>query len=96
MDRERMDKGIFTFARICVEMDLSKGLPDRTHLTHQDFKWPQWLDFENTTFRIHQMGHLQNTCKQAKKRIKIPEKQKGWQFPDHPSSDDEDEEMNET
>lgn len=28
LDRERMDIGIFTFARLCKEMDLRKGLPD--------------------------------------------------------------------
>lgn len=27
IDLKRVDKGIFTFARICVEMDLSKKLP---------------------------------------------------------------------
>ena len=28
-DNERKDKGLFTYARICVEIDLNKGLPDR-------------------------------------------------------------------
>lgn len=50
MDRERMDKCIFTFAHMCMEIDLSKGLLDHIHLSHQDFKWTQWLDFENATF----------------------------------------------
>jgi len=62
VDRERMDKDISTFARICVEMDLRKGLPDRIHLTHQDIKWRQWLDFENTTFRCH-IFHQIGTCR---------------------------------
>lgn len=31
MDDERATRGIFTFARICVEVDLSEGLPD--HIT---------------------------------------------------------------
>lgn len=38
MDLERKEKGIFTFARICVEIDLSKGLPDRIHLVHKNFQ----------------------------------------------------------
>lgn len=28
IDKERHIKGIFTFARICVEVDLSRGLPE--------------------------------------------------------------------
>lgn len=75
-----MDKGIFTFARICVEMDLSKGLPDGILLSHKDLKWTQALDFENTTFRcrvFHQTGHLQNSCIQSKKRTnRKPQKKK--------------------
>jgi len=51
MDREKMDKGMFNFSHICVEMDLNKGIPNRIHLTHQDFKWTPWLYFENTAFR---------------------------------------------
>lgn len=100
LDRERMEKGIFTFARICVEMDLSKGLPKCIHLTHKDFKWTQCLDFENNAFRCrvcHQIGHLQNTCNQAKKKTKKrSQKPKGWQFQEPPSSDEEDEEKDET
>ena len=100
MDQERMDKDIFPYARICVEMDLSKGLLDRIHMIHQDFKWTQQSDFENTTFKcriFHQIGHLQNTCKKEKKKTKKrPQKKKGWKFIEHPSSDDEDEEMDET
>ena len=46
MDRERMDKCIFTFACICVEIDLRKGLPYQIHLAHQEFKCKQCLDFE--------------------------------------------------
>lgn len=33
-----MDIGIFTFARIYVEMDLNKGLPDCINITQKDLK----------------------------------------------------------
>lgn len=36
MDNERIENGIFTFARICVEMDLSKGLPGYIKMKHKD------------------------------------------------------------
>jgi len=36
IDNERTTKGIFTFVRICVEIDLSKGLPDHILLKHKD------------------------------------------------------------
>ena len=28
-DSDRKEQGVFTYGRICVEIDLSKGLPDR-------------------------------------------------------------------
>jgi len=76
-DNERKEKGLFTYARICVEIDLSKGLPDRLYLKHESYTWLQSLDYENTAFRCrlcHLTGHLQDTCPLAKK---FPKKKKG-------------------
>jgi len=97
IDKERQDKGLFTYARICVEIDLSKGLPDRIHLKHESNIWLQRLDYENTAFRCrfcHLTGHLQDTCPLAKK---FPKKKKGprtnrknWQA-DYVSTSDEEE-----
>lgn len=61
----RETKGLYSYARICVELDLSKGLPNQINLKINDFVWSQTLDYENTAFRCrhcHQSGHLQNTC----------------------------------
>jgi len=95
-DKERQDKGLFTYARICVEIDLSKGLPDRMHLKHESHIWLQRLDYENTAFRCRYCqltGHLQDTCPLAKK---LPKKKKGmrtnrknWQADYVLSSDEE-------
>lgn len=49
-DNERHDKGLFTYARICVEIDLNKGLPERIQLKHESLIWTQGLDYENTAF----------------------------------------------
>ena len=106
-DNERKDKGLFTYARICVEIDLSKGLPDRLQLKHESYTWLQSLDYENTAFRCrfcHLTGHLQDTCPLVKK---FPKKKKGlttnrknWQadyvpFPDKEvgSEDEEQQDM---
>lgn len=86
MDADRVSKGIFTFSRICVEVDLNKGLPDRIILPHNNLKWTQPLDHENTAFRCRmrlQIGHLQKSCPQAKADPKNKKRQaskpKGWQ-----------------
>jgi len=100
MDTQRVEERIYTFARICVEVDLSKGLPDQIQLKHKQRSWTQILDNENTAFRCRicrQTGHPQSKCPAAKKdnrRKKKTEKQaKGWQFPPPTSDDEEEEEM---
>lgn len=89
MDEERAIKGIFTFARICVEVDLSQGLSDHITLIFNNSLWKQLLDYENTTFRCRgcmQTGHLQYACPLARKDPKGNKKQqkkaKGWQHTD--------------
>ena len=36
LDMERVSRGIHTFSRICVEVDLSQGLPDSIILIHNN------------------------------------------------------------
>jgi len=101
-DPERNEQGLFTYARICVEIDLSKGLPDRIHLQYEKFKWLQILDYENTAFRCrycYDTGHLQDTCPLAKRH---PKKKKGmntrgktWQ-PEYAPQYSEDSEVEES
>lgn len=98
---ERIDERISTFARICVEVDLSKGLPDNIRLIYKQQIWLQSLDYENTAFRCRlcrQTGHLQSTCPEAKKvnskRKQKGKQKKGWFF-SPPVSDDEESEAEE-
>jgi len=50
MDLERTKKGLFTFTKIYVEINLSKGLPDHIQLKHKNIQCTELLDYENTTF----------------------------------------------
>lgn len=73
MDIERTKKCLFTFTRICVEIDLSKGLPSHILLKHEFFQWIQILDYENTTFRCFtcfQTRVLQGSSPLVKKPLK--------------------------
>lgn len=87
------------FARIYVEMELSRGLLDIIHIIDKDLKWTRTLDFENTAFRCrvcYQGGNLQNTCALLKKKAtKKAQNKKGCQFPDTQLSDEEEEEIKE-
>lgn len=85
VDEDRAIRGIFTFARICVEVDLSQGLPDHITLNFNNSLLTQPLDYENTTFRCRrclQTGHLQYACPLARNKPKGNKKQqkkpKGW------------------
>ena len=97
-DCGRKERGLLAYARICVEIDLSKGLPDRLQLKHESFNWIQRLDYANTDFRCrfcHLMGHLQDSCPLPKKFTKKKKGQttdrKNWQI-DYAPPLDEDEE----
>jgi hypothetical protein len=46
IDVEQANLGIYVFAWICVEIDLSKDILDRMVLKHDKFEWIQVLDYE--------------------------------------------------
>ena len=93
-DTSKGEKGIYTFVRICSQIDMSKGLPDQIVLKIGDFHWTQPLDYENTAFRCrncHLTGHLHRSCPailaQKKKAAPKP-KSKSWKPCDPPPMDD--------
>jgi hypothetical protein len=66
-----------TFARICVEMDFSKGFPAEIILQGKDYSRTQKLDYENLSFRCRncfETGHLARNCGKppGKKRSSKP------------------------
>lgn len=98
MDTQILEERIYTFARICVEVDLSKCLPNQIQLKHRQRSWTQVLDYENIAFicrTCRQTGHLQSmwttTKRDTHRKKKMGKQAKGWKFPS-PLSDDEEEE----
>lgn len=100
IDKDRLTKGISTFARICVEVDLSQRLPKSIILNFNNTQWTQSLDYENTTLRCRgclKTGHLLSACPQARNipnQSKQQQRQpKGWQ---HTEPLDEEEDTTDT
>lgn len=54
-----------SYARICIQMHLTKSLVDSVSLFHDDFEWIQRLDYKHIPFRcrkFHEHGHLFRDC----------------------------------
>ena len=57
-----------TYARICVQMDLSTWLLAELNIINQDYSWNQALDYENVSFRCRTcngIGHLAKSFPKA-------------------------------
>jgi hypothetical protein len=62
-----------TFARICVEIDFTKGFPAKIILQGKDYSRNQKINYENLSFRCRNyfaMGHIAHNCEKlpGKKR----------------------------
>ena len=71
------NKGQYTCARICVEVDLEAGLPEAVKLKVGSWHHYQKLDYEQLPFKFHhchEHGHFQRNCP----KIQIPEEGEGW------------------
>jgi hypothetical protein len=51
-----------TYARICVEMDFSKGFPTEVILTGKNYSWPQKLDYERVSLRCRSCFENRSSC----------------------------------
>ena len=66
---QTLGKKVMTFAHICVELDLSRPLPDVVEMCVSSHSWMQQLDYETLPFRCrlcHEYGHLLRRCLKAK------------------------------
>jgi hypothetical protein len=68
---ETENYNICTYARICVEMDFSKGFPAEIILTGDNYSWTQKLDYEKIALRCRacfDTGHLAAQCPRGPKK----------------------------
>ena len=71
------NKGQYSCARICVEVDLEAGLPEAVKLKVGDWLYYQKLDYEQLPFKCrqcHEHGHFQRNCPKNKNS----EEGEGW------------------
>eukprot|EP00253_Pinus_taeda_P014893 PITA_14893 len=62
------NKGQYTYAGICMEVDMEAGLPEAIKLTVGDWHHFQKLDYEQLPFKcriFHEHGHFQRNCPKA-------------------------------
>jgi len=72
----------YSFARVCVEVDLEAGLPEAIKLTIKGWQKFQQVDYEQLPFKCrhcHEYGHFQRNCPKIQdlEAEKTPEE--GWQ-----------------
>lgn len=73
------NKGQYTCARICVDVNLEAGLPEAVKLIVREWHYYQKLDYEQLPFKCrtcHKHGHFQRNCPKAPTRDKVDEE--GW------------------
>lgn len=65
IDRSEPRDNMQACARICVEVDLGKGLPEAIKLKVDDWSHIQQLNYEQIPFKCkvcHEYGHFANRC----------------------------------
>jgi hypothetical protein len=84
IDRVEPREGIQACARLCVEVDLEKGLPEAIQLTLDNWSYVQQVDYEKIPFKCkscHEYGHFTKSCPQTKESQEQDLKQDQWQQP---------------
>jgi hypothetical protein len=69
IDRSEPKDGLQACARLCVEVDLEKGLPEAIQLNLDSWSYIQQVDYEQIPFKCkicHEYGHFAKSCPQAK------------------------------
>ena len=66
---QTQDHKVISYARICVEVDLTNPLLDSIEIHLGSSSWIQYLDYETLPFRcriFHEYGHLLHKCPRFK------------------------------
>jgi hypothetical protein len=84
IDRVEPREGLQACTRLCVEVDLEKGLPEAIQLNLDSWSYIQQVDYEQIPFKCkicHEYGHFAKSCPQAKDMQDQDPKQDQWQQP---------------
>jgi hypothetical protein len=84
IDRVEPKDGLQACARICVEVDLEKGLPEAINLTLDNWSYIQKVDYEQFSFKCkvcHEYRHFAKSFPQATSEPVIPNQEEQWQQP---------------
>ena len=82
VDKSEPKAPMFSCARICVEVDLEKGLPEAINLSIDGWNHLQTVDYEQIPFKCkywHEYGHFEKSC--SKKLEKFNQEglqEEGW------------------
>jgi hypothetical protein len=84
IDRVEPRDGLQACARLCVEVDLEKGLHEVIQLTLDNWSYLQQVDYEQLPFKCkacHEYGHFAKNCPQNKSDQSEERDQDQWQQP---------------
>jgi len=78
IDRSEPRENMHACARICVEVDLGKGLPEAIKIKVDQWTYIQQLDYEQLPFKCkvcHEYGHFVNRCSKNKSNEAIEDEE---------------------
>ena len=73
---------LFSYARICVEVELEKGLLEIVSLCMDGWEHSQKVDYEQLSFKCrkcHEYGHFVKKCPKAVRENLEKTHEEGWQ-----------------
>ena len=82
VDKSELKTPMLSCTRICVEVDLDKGLPESINLSIDGWYHLQTVDYEKIPFKwkyCHEYGHFAKTClKKPEKVMQEGVQEEGW------------------
>jgi hypothetical protein len=82
IDRAEPQDGLQSCARICIEVDLEKGLPEAIQLILDGWTYIQTVDYEQLPFKCkycHEYGHFAKSCPKASQENPENKTSEQWQ-----------------